>query len=199
MTESERERLVEALHFALAAHGDQLRKGTGVPYASHLLQVCGLVFEFGGDVDQAVAALLHDAVEDCVDVQLTALRDRFGAEVARIVGQCTDLLENDAPDAKSDWLARKRSYISRLHDADERVRLVAACDKLHNLRSLLADLDAEGVATLERFTATPAQTRWYYEQVRSALGERIPAALGAELDALLGRLAGYVAVASPEG
>jgi (p)ppGpp synthase/HD superfamily hydrolase len=199
VTESEQQRLVEALHFALAAHGDQVRKGTTVPYASHLLQVCGLVLEFGGDIDQAVAGLLHDAVEDCAGVEIATLRDRFGAGVARIVDQCTDLLENDAPDAKSDWLARKRNYLSRLHEADERTRLVAACDKLHNLRSLLADLDAEGVATLERFTASPVQTRWYYEQVRRALGERIPAALGAELDSLLDRLVGYVAVSSPEG
>jgi (p)ppGpp synthase/HD superfamily hydrolase len=198
MNESEQRRLVDALHFAVVAHGDQVRKGTEVPYVSHLLQVSGLVLEFGGDVDQAAAGLLHDALEDCDGVDLSALRDRFGADVARIVEQCTDLLEEDTPDAKSDWLARKRRYLSQLGGADARTHLVAACDKLHNLRSLVADLDAEGVATLGRFTASPPQTRWYYEAVRHALGDRIPPRLGAELDALLARLAGYISISSPE-
>ena len=184
MTHEERAQFAEALRFALEAHGDQKRKGTAIPYVSHLVQVAGLVLEHGGDVEQAIAGLLHDVIEDCESVDASTLTECFGPEVARIVHSCTDVLEGEPSDERSDWLRRKQRYIKHLCDADGRVKLVAACDKIDNLRSLVADLHAEGASTLERFRGTPAQTRWYYEEVRKALGTDLPRRLLFELDAL---------------
>jgi (p)ppGpp synthase/HD superfamily hydrolase len=192
MKQRDRERLAEALRFALEAHGEQTRKGREIPYASHLLQVSGLVLEHGGDATLAMAGVLHDALEDTEHVDGAELRARFGDEVARIVENCTDLLPGDRPDARSSWELRKRGYLERLRAADARTRLVVVCDKVHNLRSLVADLRAEGVETLTRFTATPAQTRWYFESVRETLCDGLPSRLVDELDGLLVVLRGFV-------
>jgi (p)ppGpp synthase/HD superfamily hydrolase len=167
-------RLAEALRFALEAHGEQTRKGTDIPYVSHLLQVSGLVLE-------------HEM-----------LRARFGNDVARIVQSLTDVLEGDSPGQKSDWLTRKRAYLAHLGQADVQTRLVAGCDKVHNLRSTVADLHHEGASTLERFTGRPAQICWYYEALRSALAPDLPTRLLAEFDALLEELRRYVPDASPD-
>jgi hypothetical protein len=115
-----------------------------------------------------------------------------------MVQHCSDLLENDTPGAKSDWLDRKRHYLARLRGADAGTRLIAACDKLHNLRALVSDMEQDGIATLDRFTATRAQTRWYYEQVRGVLGPDLPPRLGSELDDRIERLRQLVPVDSPE-
>jgi hypothetical protein len=101
----------------------------------------------------------------------------------------TDLLEGDTPARRSPWLERKRRFLARLRRQGARVRLVSACDKLANLRSLLADLHADGAATLARFRAKPEQIRWYYEEVRRALGADLPPRLARELDALVAELA----------
>ena len=192
MNQRDRECLAEALRFALEAHAEQTRKGRDIPYASHLLQVSGLVLEHGGDATLAMAGVLHDALEDTAHVDGAALRARFGDEVARIVESCTDLLPGDRPDARSSWELRKRAYLERLRAADARTRLVVVCDKVHNLRSLVADLRAEGVETLARFTATPAQTRWYFETVRETLCDGLPSRLVDELDGLLVVLRGFI-------
>jgi (p)ppGpp synthase/HD superfamily hydrolase len=198
MKPPDRARLAEAFRFALDAHAEQTRKGSDVPYASHLLQVAGLVLEHGGDATLAAAGVLHDAVEDCAAIDLSMLHANFGEEVARIVAACTDLLPGDRADAKGDWLSRKQRYLARLREADVRTRLVAACDKLHNLRSLVADLRAEGVGTLARFRASPAQTRWYFEAAREALCGDLPQRLVDELDRLLDELELFVPHAGAE-
>src|SRR5262245_815848 len=199
MTPRERARFARALRFALEAHGDQKRRGTQIPYVSHLVQVAGLVLEHGGAADQAIAGLLHDAIEDCDGVSEAGLCARFGPEVARIVQALSDVLDGDTPSRKSPWGVRKRRFIARLRGEDERVRLVAGCDKLDNLRSLLADLHADGPATLERFRATPAQIRWYYEEVRRALGDGLPQRLSRELDLGVAELARFVPARTPPG
>ncbi len=191
-------RLAAALSVALRVHADQTRKGRPVPYVSHLLQVAGLVLEHGGDLDQAIAGLLHDALEDGSDLGVDSLRRDFGAEVARMVLHCTDLLEGDTPERKSPWLDRKRRFLDALWSADDRTQLVVACDKLHNLRSLVADLRVEGVETLARFSASPEQTRWYYEAVREALRGDVDGRLLDEMDALLRELRGWIHEARPE-
>jgi (p)ppGpp synthase/HD superfamily hydrolase len=188
---ADQDRLASALRFALDAHGDQKRKGTAIPYVSHLLQVAGLVLEFGGTPDEAVAALLHDTIEDC-DTDEDAVRARFGAEVARIVAECSDVLEGDTPGRKSPWRDRKEAYIAHVGAADRATRLVSACDKLHNLRSMLADLHADGPATLERFSGKPPELLWYYEQVRRAVGEDLPRRLLRELDQGIAEFAALV-------
>ena len=189
--------VARALGFALDAHAGQTRKGRQVPYATHLLRVAALVMENGGDAVQTAAGLLHDTVEDCAGVTEAALQEQFGGDVARIVAGLTDTLPGDTPGRKAPWRERKEAYIRGLRDLDERGKLVAACDKLDNLRAVVEDLHHEGLATLERFTAKPQQTRWYYEQVRGALGG-MPEGIAGEYDALLSELARYVPEASVE-
>jgi len=198
MTADEQARLLEGLRFAAAAHSGQRRRGTSVPYLSHLIQVAGLVMEHGGDIDQIVAGLLHDVIEDCEDVDRESLETQFGTEVVRIVHTCSDLLETDTPNAKSAWLVRKRHYIAKLRESDPRAQLIAACDKLHNLRSLIADLKRSGLGTFVRFHATPEQTRWYYDEVREALGPDLPEPLVDEIDSLIEQLREFVPEASPD-
>jgi hypothetical protein len=163
---------------------------------SHVIRVCGLVLEHGGDAKQAAAGLLHDTIEDC-DVTEAELRTRFGGEVARIVRALSDVLEGDTASTKSPWLKRKRAYVAHLAEVPRRVRLVAACDKLDNLRSLVDDVAANGVGTLRRFSGTPRQIRWYYEAVTDALSPHIPHRLRAELRLLAAELARFIPEASP--
>jgi (p)ppGpp synthase/HD superfamily hydrolase len=198
MQPPDRARLADAFRFALDAHGAQTRKGSEVPYASHLLQVAGLVLEHGGDATLAAAGVLHDAIEDCAAIDRATLQTHFGEEVARIVALCTDLLPGDRADAKGDWLSRKRGYLLQLRAADSRTRLVAVCDKLHNLRCVVADLRSDGVASLARFRAKPEQTRWYFEAARESLCDGLPARLVDELDRLLEELRSFVTEASAE-
>jgi len=180
--------LSRALAFALAAHGGQTRKGSSVPYVSHLLQVSGLVLEHAGDPEQACAALLHDVVED-TPVTLAQVAAAFGAGVAGIVADCTDTQEDEVPGAKRPWLERKRRYVAQLAQVPLRSALVVGCDKLHNMRSLVGDLEAHGPAVLSRFNAPPESQRWLHGALLGALNERVPGRLHAELRDLSERYA----------
>jgi len=180
--------LARALAFALTAHGAQTRKGTQIPYVSHLLQVSGLVFEHGGDATQASAALLHDVVEDTA-ATLEEVTAEFGAEVAAIVADCTDTAADETPTHKRPWRARKQAYVDKLRGVGTRSALVVGCDKLHNMRTLVASLETEGPAVLERFNAPPAQQRWLHEALLAALQGKLPASLYSELHALVLRYA----------
>jgi len=124
---------------------------------------------------------------------VSGLRARFGDEVAAIVAACTDLLPGDTRETKSAWGARKTHYLAQLASAGPRAQLVAACDKLHNLRSLVGDLRNQGAATLERFTASPERTRWYYESSHALLRGALPDAARLEFDALIDALRGFIA------
>lgn len=185
-------RLARALEFAAERHGGQARKGTSIPYVSHLLHVAGFVLEQGGSVDQAMAALLHDVVEDC-GVTPAELESRFGTSIARIVQACTDLLDGDTPGAKGDWLTRKQRYLDHLPASWPPSRLVAACDKRHNLAALVADLRRHGAAYLERFNAGGDRQLWFYRAFLAAVGPYIPAALAVELVELTDQLATLIA------
>ena len=191
MESADQQRLAEAVRFALASHAGQVRKGSGAPYACHLLQVGGLVLEHGGSVEQAAAGLLHDVMEDC-GVAFAELEKHFGAEVARIVAACSDLLPGDTPERKSPWIERKRAFLASLSRADAGVLLVAGCDKLDNLRSLVADLGAEGVDVFEHFTASAPETHWYYREVALRLEARAPERLVTEIGGLVEQLGGWV-------
>ena len=191
MGDRERQRLAEATAWSAELHATQLRKGTGIPYWSHLSQVAALVLEHGGSIDEAIAGLLHDAIEDA-GTTVAEIEARFGAQVARIVDDCTDLLPGDSPDHKAPWEARKRRYIAHLEEAAASTRLVSACDKLHNLRCIVADLRQEGAAMLFRFNATPEQTLWYQREVWRALGESLPIRLRREAQELVVELEAYV-------
>ncbi len=176
----DQQRLAHALAFALEAHGPQQRKGSGVPYSSHLLQVAGLVQEHGGDVDQTMAALLHDTIEDCDAVTFEALHQLFGADVASIVRDCTDTLPDESRDAKRPWKQRKVEYLDHLKSAPERSVLVGLCDKLHNLRATVIDLGVQGPRFFERFNAGPEEQLWYVEGIVQHTRGRAPERLERE-------------------
>ena len=184
--------LARGLAFALAAHGAQTRKGTEIPYVSHLLQVSGLVLEYGGDMIQATAALLHDVVED-TPATLAEVTAAFGAVVAAIVADCTDTQGDEAPTHKRPWLERKQGYVARLAEVPHRSALVVGCDKLHNMRTLVTSLENEGPGVLARFNAPPVQQRWLHAALLAALRGKLPEALYHELQGLTGRYAGLTA------
>ena len=165
------DRYVEAFEFACEVHRLQARKGgDDVPYVAHLLAVSSLVWEGGGDENQAIAALLHDTVEDHPGVvSLAAIEQRFGPEVKSIVDWATDTDVFPKPP----WRARKEAYIKRLKKVDREAVLVIAADKLHNVRSTVDDLRHEGLKALDRFsTNDPTDLLWYYESVSDILSDK---------------------------
>ena len=189
--------LSRAVDAAARWHAGHTRKGTAVPYVSHLLHVAALVLEHGGDDEQAAAAVLHDAVED-TEATLEEVAARFGPRVARIVEDCTDTLPGDTPGRKSPWEARKRHHLDRMAHLDEASALVVACDKRHNLESLVVDLETDGRgATAGRFSSAPEQWVWYYGEALERLRDRIPARLARELAALTAELGRLVALEGP--
>lgn len=162
-------RFAEALTYAERLHRDQTRKGNSIPYVAHLMAVCATVLEWGGDEDTAIAALLHDAVEDQGGLEtLAEIRNRFGDRVADIVAACSDSTSADRG-RKAPWLERKQHHIDRLTTATREVALVTAADKLHNLHAQIRDVRREGVATMSRFNASPTQIVWFHEQIAGAL------------------------------
>lgn len=159
------EKFEEALLYAARLHRDQTRKGTGIPYVTHLLAVAAIVGENGGTEDEVIAALLHDAPEDQGGKErLEDIRARFGDAVAQIVAGCTDTYEEPKPA----WQPRKEAYVERMASAPASVRLVSAADKLHNARSILADLRSLGDDLWDRFTGGKQGTLWYYRALVEA-------------------------------
>ncbi len=162
------ERFDEALLYASRLHQDQTRKGTHTPYINHLLAVAAIVGENGGTEDEVIAALLHDGPEDQGgEERLEDIRSRFGDEVANIVDGCTDTYEEPKPA----WRPRKKAYVARMASAPASVRLVSSADKLHNARSILADLRAIGEDLWDRFTGGKEGTLWYYRALVEAYAE----------------------------
>jgi len=159
-------RFVDAMNYALGLHAAQRRKISGVPYLAHLLSVAALVLEHGGSEDEVIAALLHDAVEDQGGLATqTAIAERFGPSIASMVEGCSDSHESPKPP----WRERKDQYIAHLHTATPSVRLIAAADKLHNVRSLLADYRRMGDDLWQHFRGGREGTLWYYRSVVDAL------------------------------
>jgi (p)ppGpp synthase/HD superfamily hydrolase len=172
------QRFQDALQFASALHATQLRKGTAIPYVSHLLSACALVLESGGSEDEAIAALLHDAVEDQGGPPVLAeIERRFGPGVAAIVAGCTD----SDTEVKPPWRPRKEAYIAHLREAPLSVQRVSAADKLHNARSIVADLHRIGGALFSRFTGGREGTLWYYETLATVFSESEVGPLAEEL------------------
>lgn len=171
-----------ALLFAVDKHRTQIRKGSGIPYIAHLLAVAALVAEFGGSEAQTIAALLHDVIED-QGVGEAEIAQRFGPEVARLVVACTDAFERPKPA----WRVRKEAHLAALRTAPADVKLVVACDKLHNALSIARDLrdPAVGAAIWGRFSVPRADSLWYYRSVREALAEGWQHPLLGELDQAL--------------
>ena len=176
---------VRAVKRAREWHDGQVRKGSEVPYISHLLAVASLVLEAGGDEELAIAALLHDAIEDQPDeASPKKIRKQFGKRVAQIVEECSDR-EHGEKSTRANWRQRKETYIESLEEASDDLLLVSCADKLHNARSLLRDLAEEGDGVWKRFREPdPAKQLWYYRALADAFLERIrkPRWLPVELD-----------------
>jgi len=162
------ERFKEAFDLAWELHRSQRRKGSGVPYMSHLMSVASLVLENGGVEDEAIAALLHDALEDTPH-RITAedIERRFGSRVRAIVEACTDTEPGFAGGEKSEWRSRKEAYIGKVRSAPETHR-VSLADKVHNMRCILRDYRAEGEALWGRFKGGRDGTLWYYLELAKA-------------------------------
>jgi (p)ppGpp synthase/HD superfamily hydrolase len=172
-------RFQKALVYATRAHATQFRKGTSRPYVAHLLGVAAIVLTHGGDEDEAIAALLHDAVEDQGGApRLRDIRKQFGPRVARIVQDCSDT--DIVP--KPPWLDRKKSYLSHLRRANSSVRLISAADKLYNAQETLADFRRHKHSIWKRFHAGRDLSLWYYKEVVKILKHRGPRELVGELD-----------------
>lgn len=170
-------RLAQAMAMAAELHKDQRRKGTEIPYISHLMSVSALVMEFGGDEDQAIAGLLHDVLEDVGAEHEAVIAERFGPRVAGIVRACTDA--DVLP--KPPWRARKEAYLAHLETAAPDALLVSLADKVHNARAILIDVRTHGATVYDRFKAGREGTLWYYAALSEAFSRLLPGPLAEEL------------------
>jgi (p)ppGpp synthase/HD superfamily hydrolase len=178
-------RFEEALVFATRLHREQMRKGTTIPYISHLLGVTSIVLEHGGNEDEAIAALLHDAIEDQGGASTREeIRRRFGDTVVAIVDGCTDAEVIPKPP----WRMRKEAYIAHIAHASPSVRLVSAADKLHNARAILTDYRILGNALWRRFHGGKEGTLWYYRALVNAFQATGTTSLIEELDRVVSEI-----------
>lgn len=164
-------RLGKALELAAQAHAGQLRKGTQIPYMSHLLGVASIALDYGAGEDQCIAALLHDSIEDGGEIYRKRILDHFGPRVLRLVEGCTDGVPGE-DGQKEEWMVRKRRYLAHLESVPADVLLVSGADKLHNARSIAADLKAVGPSVFDRFKPGKVGTLWYYEQLAEIFARR---------------------------
>ncbi|HPW04067.1 MAG: HD domain-containing protein [Dokdonella sp.] len=188
-------RFTDAFDYARVAHAAQVRKGSSIPYLYHLLGVASLVIEFGGDEDQAIAGLLHDVIEDCGEPHRALVRAQFGDAVADIVEDCTDgsaeskASHTDIEAKRRDWMRRKLDYLAHLAKAPDATLLVSGCDKLHNARAILNDLENPEVGTrvFERFTGGREGTLGYYQSLSEVFSKR-GARMVVQLEATVARM-----------
>ena len=189
-------RFDRAFKLASDHHRKQLRKGTEIPYMAHLLGVTAIVLEIGGDEDEAIGGLLHDAVEDGGGPEmLDHIRKEFGSDVADIVEANSDTdIEPKPP-----WEARKRDYVAAIAHKSVPALRVSLADKLHNARAIATDMVSHGDAVFTRFSAPQDRVHWYYAALAAAFDTRrddLGPQAGVAIDEL-GRLA--AAMKSPEG
>ena len=178
-------RFEQALHYAVLIHAGQLRKGTEIPYLSHLLGVASIALEHGANEDEAIGALLHDAGEDAGGRgRIEDIRQRFGNDVADIVDGCTDA---DVV-SKPEWKKRKQDYIAHIPTASASVRLVSASDKLHNARSILRDYRLHREELWKRFNGGKEGTLWYYRSLIKAFAAAEQNELVKELDRVVSEI-----------
>jgi len=184
------QRFEHAVGYASRIHSNQTRKGTGIPYLTHLLGVASLVMENGAESEEEViGALLHDAAEDQGGrPRLEDIREEFGEVVGHIVDACTDSYD----DPKPPWRERKEAYVSHVRErvergGDEAALRVSLADKLHNTRAILADVRESGDAVYERFSGKREGTIWYYAALVEAFSG-FPNRMVGELERTVGEL-----------
>jgi (p)ppGpp synthase/HD superfamily hydrolase len=179
------ERFEDALQFAATTHRLQRRKGSDVPYMGHLLGVCSLVIEDGGDEDEAVAALLHDAAEDQGgETMLVEIGQRFGGRVADIVAACSDTLKEPKPE----WRDRKETYLRHLEHQPDSVLRVSVADKLFNARAILRDYLQVGDELWSRFRTGRDGQLWYYRGLADRFSTLLPGRMATELSEVVAEL-----------
>jgi (p)ppGpp synthase/HD superfamily hydrolase len=186
-------RYASAVAYAAHVHAAQVRTGANTPYISHLLGVSSLVLEAGGDEDLAIAALLHDAAEDHGgEERLADIAERFGDRVALVVRECSDSLLTEGHE-KPDWETRKHAHLARLESACDDTLVVWAADKVHNARSLVTDVQINGLGELTKFHAPADRILWYYQE-NLTLVERgqVPELLRVPLRIAVAQLADFV-------
>lgn len=178
-------RFEDALGYACRLHNHQVRKASGVPYVAHLLGVTSIALEYGADEDQAIAALLHDAVEDQGGLErLEEIRRLFGESVSAIVQGCSDSFTQPKPP----WRQRKEEYLLHLRTTSPEIRLVSCADKLYNARSILKDLRKDGGGVWDRFRGGHEGSLWYYRSLLEIFKEIGPYDLADELERVLNQI-----------
>lgn len=176
------DRFQTALNMTFELHQNQSRKGSQAPYFAHLMSVSALVLENGGSENQAIAALLHDAVEDQGGLPiLESIKSEFGEEVAGIVDGCTDAYTQPKPP----WKERKIAYLEKLKTEPDTILLVSLSDKVHNARSILRDLQLYGDRIWIRFKGKKPGTLWYYQSLANIFDESPFPSLKQELRQLI--------------
>lgn len=176
-------KLQEAINYAFSVHEKDVRKGTHIPYISHLMQVAGLVFELGGTQNEAIGGILHDVAEDAGgETALDQIQEKFGDEVRLIVLENSDSITADK-ESKAPWRERKVKYINSISRKHPSSLLVSLCDKIHNVRSLANDTRLVGKSHWKRFNASQEDSIWYYKSLLEKFKEvahednRLPAAV----------------------
>jgi len=163
------QRLYQALEFTFKLHGQDARKASDVPYLAHLLSVCAMVQQDGGDEDEAIAALLHDALEDKPEeTNRQEIRERFGERVVTIIDASIDVPLDYKGGAKPPWRQRKEAYLVHVRSADPRLLRITIADKVDNARAILADYQRLGDRLWERFNAGKKEQLWYYKSCVNA-------------------------------
>jgi len=188
------DRYAQAVAYASIIHATDTRKGTNISYMSHLLGVSSLVIEAGGNEDEAIAGLLHDAVEDAGGIpRLEDVRARFGVRVADIVLACSDSTDEEWKRTVGYW-PRKQAYLDHLEaTADERAVLVSIADKTHNARAIVTDLERSSYAVLKKFNGTPDEVLKYYEEcLRIGILKNVPGTLTIPLRLAVDTIRRYV-------
>ena len=160
--EIDKKKYKKAIDYAFALHSNQYRKGTTIPYFTHLVSVSNNVIENGGNTDEAIAGLLHDAVEDQGgEKTLKLIKKRFGNKVGKIVEECSDTKITPKPP----WLERKKKYLSGMKKSTQSSLFVSLCDKLHNATCIVNDYQRVGRKLWKRFNASSKQVYWYHNSL----------------------------------
>lgn len=166
------DRFIRAFRYCLELHGGQTKKGTSTPYVAHLMSVCALVLEEGGNEDEAIAALLHDALEDQPEkTNREEIAARFGERVLELVTACSDTPPEYRGGEKPSWCWRKKRYLAHLRVADPGALRIALADKLHNARQILADYRILGEELWPRFNAGKEKQLWFYRTMLQDVGK----------------------------
>jgi (p)ppGpp synthase/HD superfamily hydrolase len=180
------DRLIDAFQYAAELHAEQCRKGTSIPYVSHLMAVAGTVMEHGGDEDQVIGALLHDAIEDHPRNGQTRqeIGERFGDRVLELVEHCTDADTHPKPP----WRERKERYLARLSEASPHAKLISLADKVHNARAILNDFLQIGDEIWKRFNEPMDGQLWYYRSLADTFTREHSGPLARELERVVSEL-----------